>query len=299
MMNSFTKILSYLRGRKKLDSAFEKAKAYDSNAPSHDQDINRKESDMPPELIITGYNAKDRRESQKLVDLQSVAVLAILVVLLFGQLIQQWGDIYHSIELGDVDQMVRILNLRPKYVENRDEYNRTPLHFSVELGQYDVAEALLGGNNGKELMKKAHVDARDNQGLTPLHLAVHEQSESFVALLLRKGASPVKQDESGRSPIYVAVEEGYDEILKLFIEICDDKDSFLNKKWNVAGNEGGTLLHLAAYQDDLERVRLLKEAGADPLIKDDLGRTPYSVAYINANDDVASYLAQYTPGSHE
>jgi ankyrin repeat protein len=52
-------------------------------------------------------------------------------------------------------------------------------------------------------------------------------------------------------------------------------------------------LHFAVQDNDLDRVRELVEAGADPNLFDDLGKTPLHYACKNENFTIAEYLIEH------
>jgi len=60
---------------------------------------------------------------------------------------------------------------------------------------------------------------------------------------------------------------------------------------NKQGPFGNTLLHSAAADGDLGEVRRLLAAGADPLITNREGHTPFRVAVLLGHDDVCQVLA--------
>jgi hypothetical protein len=61
----------------------------------------------------------------------------------------------------------------------------------------------------------ADIEARDNQGQTPLHRAVWNADTELVKLLLAEGADPVVRDHRGSSPIHLARSRGPQEIRTL------------------------------------------------------------------------------------
>lgn len=63
--------------------------------------------------------------------------------------------------------------------------------------------------------KGANVNARDNYGWTPLHAAVFWGHLDITANLLEAGANPHLADYLGKSPADLAKEKGYDEIVEL------------------------------------------------------------------------------------
>jgi len=66
------------------------------------------------------------------------------------------------------------------------------------------------------LAKGTDVNAADKEaGWTPLHLAAANWEENLVELLLAKGANVNAVDKHGRTPLGLASEKGYKEIVEL------------------------------------------------------------------------------------
>ncbi len=64
----------------------------------------------------------------------------------------------------------------------------------------------------------ALVQAVDEAGRTPLHLAVINGHPGAVRLLLRHGADPRSRDDEGNAPRGVAFASGHDEVVELLGE---------------------------------------------------------------------------------
>jgi ankyrin repeat protein len=103
-----------------------------------------------------------------------------------------------------------------------------------------------------ELAAGAAVDAADANGWTPLHFAAQSQSAPIVRQLIEKGVSVDVPDSQGNTPLWRAV---------------------------------------FAYNGDPATIRLLRDAGADPLRKNKHGVSPASLARTIANYDVAKCFA--------
>lgn len=72
------------------------------------------------------------------------------------------------------------------------------LHYAVEGRHLQLAgDAMIGGANPKQ---------EDVNGNTPLHLAAAHGDEKFVSALLCRGASATASNNEGKSPLHVAVE---------------------------------------------------------------------------------------------
>uniref|UniRef100_A0A1J3D067 Acyl-CoA-binding domain-containing protein 1 n=2 Tax=Noccaea caerulescens TaxID=107243 RepID=A0A1J3D067_NOCCA len=78
-------------------------------------------------------------------------------------------------------------------VNARDSEGRTPLHWAIDRGHMNVAEALVD--------KKADVNAKDNEGQTSLHYAVVCEREALAEFLVKQKADTSIKDEDGNSPL--------------------------------------------------------------------------------------------------
>lgn len=90
-----------------------------------------------------------------------------------------------------------------------DKNGNTPLHVSVELGFLMCATKIMEkANYTTEKSKELKIDLINDQGMTPLHLAVRKNNLNMVKKLLDNGSS-VKLAESkhGYNVLHIAVEE--------------------------------------------------------------------------------------------
>jgi ankyrin repeat protein/thioredoxin-related protein len=112
---------------------------------------------------------------------------------------------------------------------------------------YDLAEEALADG--------ANVNARDDDGRTPLLWAAVQDHFPLVELLLRHGADVALADEDGLTPLYAASGRGHIEIVKRLIAAKAPVDA--------AADNGDTPLLIAAVRGREEAVTLLLAAGAD------------------------------------
>ncbi|MCC6003801.1 MAG: ankyrin repeat domain-containing protein [Thermofilum sp.] len=109
-------------------------------------------------------------------------------------------------------------------VNARDEYGWTPLHVAALQGRADVARLLL--EHGADVNVRttgAIVFVEDftkstYSGVTPLHLAAYGGHAEIARLLLERGADPSIRDKDGRTPLDVARERGYEEVVRVIEE---------------------------------------------------------------------------------
>lgn len=144
-----------------------------------------------------------------------------------------------------VQKFVHLMTISGKNVDKYNKSLQTPLHLAVEL-QFDQAVSVLlmaGSNpslvnnegdsavhlavkyntiNNLALMliksqHKADINARNFEGLAPLHLAVIKNQIEMVKVLIRCGADINIQDgKSGRTPLFHAVEGNQLALVMLF-----------------------------------------------------------------------------------
>ena len=188
----------------------------------------------------------------------------------------------------------------------------TPLMFAAQQGDADSARILLRAGAKPN-------DAQPKTGLTPLMIASAMGNAKAVDLLLDNGADPNAVDTNGYAPLHKAVRdsdygidvERKDAILAIVksllkhgadpnLRIKQDKskaadeikkgaNAFYGKRTAVTVTEivlqGATPLVLAAEVNNLDVIKALVEAGADPLIPTEQGTTALMMA-AGAGTDV-------------
>ena len=84
--------------------------------------------------------------------------------------------------------------------------NRTPLHSAVAARNREAAASLLAAGS--------RVDARQEQGFTPLQAAAQNGDDALVDLLVASGADPTLTDDAGRDAAALAREAGHHELAR-------------------------------------------------------------------------------------
>jgi ankyrin repeat protein len=146
----------------------------------------------------------------------------------------------------------------------------------LEQTQCAVAVARKNGNGSlarymiAESLRLAGVDRV--YGWSALHMAVKDKDEGLVGELLGKGVDVDAQDNNGRTPLHLAVN---DEEVSNAIVILLIKNG---AKVSAKDYRGKTPLHLATRQFSLSVVRTLLHAGADVNAKDRHGNGPLEIA---------------------
>jgi ankyrin repeat protein len=127
-------------------------------------------------------------------------------------------------------------------------------------------------------------------GWTPLHFAAFGGQPRVAELLLAHGAAvdAIAKNHFGNTPLQVGLLTRQGEVARVLLAH--------GANVGFAQTEGVTALHEAAFSGDVDTVRMLLDAGADPNAKTgklDDGRegvTPLAMALRRKHDDVAALL---------
>jgi len=124
-------------------------------------------------------------------------------------------------------------------------------------------------------------NARDREGVSPLHYAASGGHEKAVLVLLEKGAKIDANTFSGATPLYLASAKGRTATVRLLIEN--------GAAVNNTDKMGCIPLHAAAGNGHIDTVKLLIKKGARP---EETCRSlnPAELAYALGHDEIADYL---------
>ncbi|XP_078509956.1 NF-kappa-B inhibitor delta [Lissotriton helveticus] len=167
-----------------------------------------------------------------------------------------------------------------------DQKGQTALHLAASYGFPDIIKVIAARRP-----QNINVDARNFEGLAPLHCAIIAQNSTFkklvagfiapgqlqlrnqetqtcIHLLLQLGANCAIQDmKSNKTVLHFAIQDGNLPMVTYFLELPkQDQHTFVNMKAH-----GNTALHMAAglnghiFQEEM--IRLLLEHGADASIR--------------------------------
>ncbi len=166
-----------------------------------------------------------------------------------------------------------------------DKKGKSALHYAVEKDFSKLLAILL-----IEIEKhpdEININGQDNEGNTPLHLAVKNRNIAMCWELIEAGADLNFLNNTKFTPIMIAVDQGYSTIIDSFIA----RKIEINKK----GICGYTPLHAAIVAkkdgDECQIIKKLICAGADLNIKDDAGLTPINLAKFYGEGEIVTLLA--------
>lgn len=143
----------------------------------------------------------------------------------------------------------------------KDVHGNFPLHMSVLMRKPELVKRYCCVLQ----ILESSIDLINDEKLTPLHLAVRDNSVEIIEMLVAFGANPSIRDIRGNSSLHMATAIRSSESLKILAESVASKDDV-----NAFNNFGITPLHIAMMNDDKPCIDLLLRHGADPKILNDM-----------------------------
>jgi len=159
----------------------------------------------------------------------------------------------------------------------KDDAGNTRLHQAVHNGQSEVVKALLAGDAGK-----ASVNEPNDQGKTPLLIAVDISSVPIVEMLLNAGADPLAAGLEGQTALHYATLNGSKPMVS----------SMLNLGADINGRDtyGRTPLMIAAMANHNDLAVFLIEQNADVNAADNYDKTAMAYANDNGSTEIVETL---------
>lgn len=185
----------------------------------------------------------------------------------------------HVAAQGNHDQAARHLLAGGAQVDSRNANLETPLHVAARQPWHeDGAVALL------LIDSQADLEARDQQGFTPLIRAAQQGNLPVLAALITRQADPNAKTHDGWSALYLASRAGEYRVAKILL----DQEADPNARCDC----NMTPLHQAVRSGDDRLVTLLLERGAEVNAKVG-GKTALHVAQDRQLHAVAVVLREH------
>jgi hypothetical protein len=207
---------------------------------------------------------------------------------------------------NDLALVQRILKTYPDHVHDADltDNSNTSLHIAAREGFYEIAEFIVNFAHEQEQAEKrssrgfSYLSRRCAVGLsyntddqTPLHFAAAKSHTKIAELLCKYFPRSVeKHDKEGRTPLHLASQAQATSTKPTNpafasnsrnLEDTSTLQTLLSHHADVRAVDkvGSTCLHYATAWGNLKAVRVLVQAGADPLARNNDGWMPqyYSV----------------------
>jgi ankyrin len=179
--------------------------------------------------------------------------------------------------IGDPGRVAAGLAAHPGWATERNAAGQTALHGAAFMGRLDCVGLLLAAG--------ADLEAADiERNRRPLHEAAAGGRNDVVALLLSKGATVDARTEDGRTPLHECVwaSDAQRDVVRTLVEKGADV--------NAVSSRGFSPVLLAAIQGHAETLALLLEKGARVDLAAEDGRTPLSAARDGGHAEVVQIL---------
>ena len=266
-----------------------------------------------------------------------------------GATIESLGDRPENVALraaartGQTEIVAALLADGVAEIDSSDQNGDTALHLAALGGHLETAKALIAaGANGKVanafgdtalhlavladnasadiidllVAAGADVNAKDDQGCTPLHKASYQNLEATEALRAAR-ADTEALDAHGRTPLFWAATMGDVALIQAFLDaeaVVDARDSngetalfcaadtgsehavkaLLDggAKVNVSNHDGETALFRAADRGSRGNVKALLDGGADSKVKNNEGKSPIDYVDQARHPEIAAMLTE-------
>lgn len=206
----------------------------------------------------------------------------IYLIVLMGVSIVHAGsydDFFDAVKQDDAAKLTSLLQrgFDPNTV---DPAGVPGLLLAVKLESLKVAETLIRWPQTK-------AEVRNAAGESPLMLAALAGNERLCRMLIEKEADVNK---SGWTPLHYAATNGHVAVMTMLL----DDNAYID----AASPNGSTPLMMAAHYGTPQAVKLLLEAGADPMLKNELGLTALDFAHKGNREDSAEMISAFVRASH-
>ena len=194
--------------------------------------------------------------------------------------------LHDAILTGDIKGALELINSGIDLNENENYYHGlAPMHYAASRGHIKIVQALL--EHG------ALIDVRgscDNEGITPLMLAVIDNQIAMVSALLAFGADVNASAWDGYTALHLSLYKDNLDLARMLLEA--------NAQVNVKNVSGNFPLHNAIEHTPVERVdliALLLQAGADQRLIGMFGENALHIAIRRGHYETVKLLLKYYP----
>jgi hypothetical protein len=132
------------------------------------------------------------------------------------------------------------------------------------------------------LRRGADVNKAEDDGTTPLQVAIIRENEDTIRLLIKAGANLNAVNDRGENILFFIDDDDDDDLIEMVIGFGADA--------NQVNQDGNTPLLRMADWDEEDRVQLIIDAGAKVNVQNHEGNTALMIAASHGNNSVAKVL---------
>lgn len=188
-----------------------------------------------------------------------------------------YEDFFHAIRQDDTTQVNALLK-RGFDPNTSDPAGVHGLMLAMKESAFQVVKVLLSHPRIK-------VEVRNASDESPLMLAALKGENELCQLMILRGADVNKP---GWAPLHYAATNGHLEVIRLLLE----ENAYID----AASPNNTTPLMMAAHYGTPSAVKLLLEAGADPMLKNDQGLSAIDFALRGNRTESADLIAAFIRG---
>ena len=188
-----------------------------------------------------------------------------------------FDDFFTAISQDD-DTRIQVLLARGFDPNTVDATGSSGLLLALKTSAMKAAATLVAWPGTK-------VEVRNAADESPLMFAALKGELALCQTLIKKGADVNKP---GWAPLHYAATNGHLEVMNLLLEEYAYIDA--------ASPNGTTPLMMAAQYGTESAVKLLLEAGADPMLKNDQGLSAIDFANLASSTESANVIAAFVRG---
>ncbi|XP_074064972.1 uncharacterized protein LOC141504033 isoform X3 [Macrotis lagotis] len=187
------------------------------------------------------------------------------------------GPLHRAAATGDVRRLRQLLVGAEHSLDQRDTWDRTPLHLACAYGYPDVVSLLVE--------RKCQLNLGDFENQTPLIKAVQGQQEECTSILLKHGADPHLADAFNNTALHYAASGQNTAIVTELLQHKSDIEA--------KNRDGHTPLLLAIAEQNKGMVEFFLKKGANVNAMDRNQRTALMIALKGNLAGMLSVLLKY------